>query len=810
MTRIAFNDGWTVGPNVSVFSEITGGATTVEAVTLPHDAMLSLPRSAQAAGGSSTAYFEGGAVTYRKAFTAPEEWRERVIELEFHGVYRDAMVYLNGVLIGQRPNGYSAFRARLDEALRYGAENRLRVDARAHRDSRWYSGLGIYRGVDLLDMPLTHLDPSGVRLITPDIDEARAVVEARTTVVQEGRHPETVQVRTRVLDQTGAEVAVTGSPVTVRAGRSAVSVQRLYIPAPTLWSPDSPALYRVETELLSGDEVVDTAVNPLGIRRLQLDPTHGLRINGEVVKLRGACVHHDNGVLGAVSVADTEYRRVRILKEAGFNAIRSAHNPVSPALLEACDRLGMLVMDESFDMWTEGKQPFDYSLSFPEWWERDLEAMVARDINHPSVIMYSIGNEILDAGKPLGAAIGRELAQKVRALDPTRFLTNGISGFVATLTDTVPMIQEELDGVEGGINDVDGVGAKILDRVSRSSFVTDAIAESHAVVDVVGHNYAAWRYEAERQTYPDRVVVGTETNPADIDTNWALVTRLPHVIGDFVWTGWDYLGEAGLGRTTYSADGRWMGDGFPSLLAYCGDIDITGFRRPASFYRQIVFGLRAEPFLAVHRPVPAGTIAAGLGWAWTDSLASWTWGVAPGTEMTVDVYSDADEVELHVNGRSVGTAPAGAQHRYQARFAVPYEEGTLEAVALRAGRAAESHRLETAGEPAAVEVMVDAGDAGAPGEYCSIDIRLVDDRGRPAPVEERRIRLTVTGDGALAGLGSGRPVTDETFLASTCTTFEGRAFAVVRRGHGDVSVVVEAEDLGSVEVALASTPPSAP
>ncbi|MET0859632.1 MAG: glycoside hydrolase family 2 TIM barrel-domain containing protein [Microbacterium sp.] len=805
MTRIQFNDGWTVGPNVSVFSEITGGATSVAHVTLPHDALLDLPRSADADGGSSTGYFPGGAVIYRKAFLAPDEWRSRVIELEFHGVYRDAMVYLNGILIGQRPNGYTPFRVRLDDALTYGEVNRLRVDARAHRDSRWYSGLGIHRDVDLLDMPLAHLEPSATRITTPDIDEQRAVVEVRTPVANDGRSPVTPTVLTRVLDSDGREVARESSPVTVRPGRTVAATQRLYVERPRLWSPSSPALYRVSSELVDADTVTDSAEHVLGIRRLQLDPANGLRINGEAVKLRGACIHHDNGVLGAISVADAEYRRVRILKSAGFNAIRSAHNPASPALLDACDRLGMLVMDEAFDMWTEGKQPFDYSLAFPEWWERDLEAMVERDHNHPSVVIYSIGNEILDAGKPLGASIGRDLAAKVRALDPTRFLTNGISGFVATLSDTVPQIQEELAGVPGGINDVEGLGKAIIDRVSRSQFVTDATAESHAVVDIVGHNYAAWRYELERQQFPNRVVVGTETNPMDIDENWALVTRLPHVIGDFTWTGWDYLGEAGLGRTTYAAPGEgWRGDAYPAMLAYCGDIDITGYRRPASYYREIVFGLRAEPYIAVHRPVPEGLEPSGLGWAWTDSLSSWTWDHPHGTPLTVDVYSDAESVELFLDGRSLGTAAAGSANRFQATFEVPYAPGVLSAIAYRHGARAESAEIRSAGPLTRLMATLESRSPASPGDHAFISIELTDSAGELVPIEDRIVSVSVTGDAELAGLGTARPATEERFSAASCTTFEGRAHAVVRRtGSAEATVTIEVEGLAPAVIAVA-------
>lgn len=797
MTSQTFNSGWRVGPNVSVFAEVTGGATSAHDVTLPHDAMLDMPRRPEAPGGSSTGYFEGGAVIYRKDFFAPESWADRCIYVDFEGVYRDAMVYLNGVLVGQRPNGYVPFRVPLDGALRYGQDNQLRVDARAHRDTRWYSGLGIYRSVALHDLPLVHVVPGRIRVTTPDVDADRAVVDVALDVFNALRAASTGEVRVRMLDPDGTEVSASDAIVTVRPNDSATARVRLYVDEPRRWSVESPALYELVVEMLQDGVVAQQERVAFGIRTLQLDPKRGLRINGVETKLRGACIHHDNGLLGAVSVPEAELRRVAILKEAGFNAVRSSHNTASSALLDACDRLGMLVIDESFDMWTESKQPFDYSLAFPEWWERDLQSMVEKDFNHPSVIMYSIGNEILDAGKPLGAAIGRDLAEAMRALDPTRFLTNGISGFVATLSDTVPMIQDELKGIPGGINDVQGRGKEILDRVSRSEFVTAAIAESHSVVDVAGHNYAAWRYEAERQRYPHRVVVGTETNPKDIAENWALVGRMPWVIGDFTWTGWDYLGEAGLGMVAYPAEGKsWDADAFPALLAYCGDIDITGFRRPASYFREIVFGLRPEPFIAVHAPQQHGRTPAMLDWAWTDSLAEWTWDVAPGTEMTVDVYSDADEIELLLNGEPLDRRAAGVAHGFIATFSVPYEAGELTAVAWRDNVRGERTTLRTTGDVSALSAR--AVGTGLRDEYEYIALELHDADGRVVPHDDRVVEVRVEGAAVLVGLGSARPVTEESYLSGRTTTFNGRAQAIIRRnGDGPTVIAVSSDGLGA-------------
>ncbi|MDW6057571.1 glycoside hydrolase family 2 TIM barrel-domain containing protein [Streptomyces sp. FXJ1.4098] len=400
MIRASFNDGWQVRPKVNPFAELSGHVVSFRPVTLPHDAMIEQPRTAPdgevTMEGAAGAYFPGGVFEYRKTFSVPEEYRGKRIVVEFEGVYRDATVYINGDYAGQRPYGYSRFRVDADRFLRFGEDNEIRVEARAHRDSRWYTGAGIYRDTWLLVGEVVRIVPDGVRVTTPDIDGSRAVVEVATEVANDSIEVRTIPVVTEIRDASGAVVASDVSKVTVLPGEPGTVRQRLYVSAPALWSPEAPSLYDCHVAL--GD--VDEETVTFGIRTLQLDPEHGLRVNGETVNLRGACVHHDNGVLGAATYARAEERRVEILKEAGFNAIRISHQPMGKAMLDACDRLGMLVVDETFDVWTSGKSEFDYSLSFPEWWERDIEAMVAKDVNHPSVIMYSIGNEIPRPARP--------------------------------------------------------------------------------------------------------------------------------------------------------------------------------------------------------------------------------------------------------------------------------------------------------------------------------------------------------------------------------------------------------------------------
>ena len=548
-------------------------------------------------------------------------------------------------------------------------------------------------------------------------------------------------------------MTTTSSPFTVRAGESAVVRQRAYVPSPLLWSVEHPNLYRVVTEVWDGGERIDDLETSFGIRSLALDPIDGLRINGEAVKLRGACIHHDNGVLGAAAIRRAEDRRIEILKQAGFNAVRASHNPLSITMIEACDRLGMLVIDETFDMWTTAKNNFDYSLSFPEWWERDVESLVAKDFNHPSVIVYSIGNEVLDAGNPHGARWGRVLAEKVRALDPTRYTTNAVSGFVATITDLLPDFKREAGELRGkvGVNDLLGEMHHLFDEFSLSDEVTDMTEETHSVVDIVGHNYAQSRYASDLERFPHRVMVGSETLPKDIDELWALVTERPYVIGDFTWTGWDYLGEAGIGSTQFD-DEEFAP--YPWLTAWCGDIDITGYRRPASYYREIVFGLRAEPYIAVDRARGTGRAAHRLGWAWTDSLSTWDLRLDAGAPVHLEVYSAADEVELLLNGRSVGTVPAGPAHRFRAAFDVPYEAGELVAVARVGGRQTARSVLRSLSGSVILHASADRSVIRAEDDdlaYISIELRDAD--GTLATSTDATVQVAVEGSARAAGAG---------------------------------------------------------
>jgi hypothetical protein len=804
--RESFNADWAAGPGLTGFARVTGRSPDRPTVTLPHDAIRDLPRSAGSGEGPHTGNFAGGVFEYTKAFDVPEEYRNKSVTLEFEGVYRDAMVSINGELAAQRPNGYSNFYVKSDPYLQYGRPNTVSVQARAHQDSRWYTGAGIYRDTKLIVAELVHVALDGVRITTRDVDAGRAVVALSTTVENESRVTVTVRMTARIVDAGGAVVASGSAPVTLLPNSCEVARMRLYVDSPLLWTVEAPSLYTVETTVTDGDRILDEETTVFGIRTLQLDPEHGLRVNGETVNLRGACIHHDNGLLGSAAIGRAEERRIELLKAAGFNAIRSAHNPVCKATLEACDRLGMLVMDEMFDMWTEPKSPFDYSLAFPDWWERDVEAMVAKDYNHPSVILYSIGNEIFETGRSIGSVWGRRLAEKVRSLDDTRFVTNAIN-HLASVADR---LSELMGDAAGQVVDINTFIASIGDammQVSAAEEVTRATEESHSVLDVSGINYGHSRYELDRERFPNRVIVGTETFPDDIDELWRLVRENPHVIGDFTWTGWDYLGEAGIGRVDYPDD-DYVSTGisapYPWLTAWVGDIDITGHRRPQSYYRETVFGLRHTPYIAVHRPQFHGRAVFQTPWSWTDSASSWSWDVPTGSPVTVDVYSDADEVELLLNGRSAGRSIVGVNKPFLSRFELNYEPGDLVAVSYIAGQEQARTVLRTADGALCLTATADRDAIRADDtDLAYITIRLDDEKGALAGHRDRLVSVNVAGAGVLSALGSANPRTEEPFGTSQCATFDGRALAIVRpTGPGDIEIRVSADECEPVTVTV--------
>lgn len=813
-SRQSFNAGWSYRTKVTAFQELGGadGSPWTD-VVLPHDAVIHSERSPEMKGGETTGYFPGGAFEYKRLLEVPAEYKGKYVALEFDGVYRDATVYVNGALAGQWAFGYSRFIVRIDPFLDFGGENEIRVGCRAHLDSRWYTGAGIYRDVHLIVKDQVRVAVDGLRATTPDIDSERAVVAVEALVENGGSTSVTAILTTVVTAPDGREVARGRAPITLLPGESDRARTRLYVHAPELWDVDSPSLYSVCSELAVNGIVKDIERVPLGIRTLQLDPQNGLRINGRSVKLRGACLHGDNGPLGAAAIGRAETRKIELLKEAGFNAIRSSHHPASPALLDACDRLGMLVMDETFDVWTSSKSDFDYSFDFPDWWERDVEALVAKNYHHPSVIFYSIGNEIPETGDRFGSRWGRLLAEKLRSLDSTRYITNGINGFVSSLDMVLKRrSQQTAAPAAGGVNEMmAGIGA-MMGQIQASPMVTARTEESFGVLDVAGMNYGTARYELDLTEFPNRIIVGTETWPNTIDENWRLVREYPHLLGDFTWTGIDYLGENGIGVVSYVDDAVDSATSFatqyPGISAFSGDIDLIGFRRPASYYREIVFGLRSQPYIAVHRPHRYDSeIRVSTPWSWSDAVSSWSWDGYEGKPIRIEVYSNADEISLTLNGKEIGRTRVGLEKPFRADFDVTYARGELVAIALSDGAETGRAALRSAGEQVKLTVRADREVLFADtADLAFVDLALTDAEGIVHGID-RAVTVTVDGAGVLQALGSGNPINAERFDTGAHSTFDGRALAVVRpTGEGEITLVASVDGCEPVTVAFAAQP----
>lgn len=778
-----FNEGWNCGAPSGMFAGLdpTVGSN---AVHLPHDALRDATRSPDVPGKGAGAYYPNAAYSYTKSFDALPEWEGRLVQLEIQGAYRRAQVFLNDELAGTRADGYARFFVDLTPFMRFDAPNRLRIEVRSGQDSRWYSGAGLHRPVFLHVNQPAHITPDGVTVRTVRIEPDQAVVDVETTLANAGLVTRTLTLQTKIDSPAGRAVENDATPVTLAPGETTLIRQRLHIQHPDLWGPDNPTLYTAHVGLAEQD---DDVMIRFGIRDITVDPRKGLRINGQPVLLRGACIHSDNGPLGAAAIGRADERRIELLKEAGFNAIRAAHNPASPALLDACDRLGMLVMDEAFDVWTRFKTIDDYAFDFPQWWKADLQSMVIKNRNHPSVIMHSIGNEIAEVGTPHGARWARRMAEFVRTLDPTRPITNGVNPFLAVM-DELPAILEAAGGLNEAMSAEGG-----FDFVGTGETATRRTTESSAALDVLGLNYSETRYALDRDLFPHRVIVGSETFPGQIGKNWPSVKENPNVIGDFTWTGWDYLGEVGLGATAYEDDGSngALEREYPYLTAWCGDLDITGWRRPLSYYREIVFGLRTDPYIAVQRPERhSKALTAQSRWVWSDSVSSWTW---PGHEdrpVTVEVYADADEVALLLNDDEIGRVSVGEQLPMMAILETTYRPGRLEAVAFHNGMETGRSTLNTAISGSILTAASDQMQLVADDDSLAhVSIELRDDAGTLITTDDRPVTVLVEGKATLAGMCSANPKTSERFDSNTWKTFDGRALAVVRPTAAGTAVV---------------------
>lgn len=780
MTTVSFTDGWSVR---SLSTDIE------QQVTLPHDAMITEPRSAEAPSRMHGAFFPGGRYLYRKSWSVTVGAGQQS-RLLFEGVYGDTVVRLNGTELARNISPYREFEVDLTPALRDGEnEVEVEVDNAQTPNSRWYSGSGIYRPVWLSTTGAVRFATDGVRVVTRSVGDP-AVVEVATEVA--GGEAGGLAVRVVLADASG----------TVARGEGAVGSLRLEVPSPRLWSADEPNLYSATVELLNGGAVLDSVTIAVGLRTIEVDATQGLRINGQRTLLRGACVHHDNGLLGAATFADAEHRRARILKASGFNAVRSSHNPLSRSFLDACDELGLYVMDENTDVWFQSKTPHDLASRFEDVWPDDARSMVAKDRNHASVIMYSLGNEIAELALPQGVDAAHRIHALVHDLDPTRPTTLAVNYLLALMATAGKSVFSENDkaadrkpsAVTSTMANVlmNKIGS-IMGFVSRLPQADRATRGALAAVDVAGYNYAWSRYRGDSRRYPERVILGSESMPGDIARIWPLVESLPPAIGDFMWTGWDYLGEVGIGSWAYGEATKSIAKPFPHLIAGTGAIDITGVAGAPALLAQASWGLLDAPAIAVRPLDHAGEKVARTAWRSTDALPSWSWAGSDGKRAEIEVYSDAEQIELVLNGRSLGRR--SVEH-HVAKFTTVYEPGELTAVAYRDGVESSRSSLRSASRPS---LRLRAEKLGS--ELAYVHVELADADGEVELLAQDDVTIEVTGPAVLAGFGSARPAPTHSFAETTQPTFYGRALAIVRRtGAGAVTLHATSVRHGSMEL----------
>jgi beta-galactosidase len=735
---------------------------------LPHDwSIEDLPGTRSPFDPDAISQVSGGFTTgstgwYRKTFKVPNEAKGKRILIQFDGVYMNAEVWLNGQSLGNHPYGYTSFWFDLTDKVKFGSANVIAVKVKNEgENSRWYSGSGIYRHVWLKTLEPTHIAQWGTYITTPEVSVSSARVNVRTKVLNESAEPARLTLVTRVLDGAGAEVSRVESGQTIEAKAAHEFKQDANIKAPALWSPESPALYTAVTEVYRDRQLTDRAETKFGVRTISFDASYGFRLNGKPLKLKGGCLHHDNGPLGARAYDRAEERRVELLKASGYNALRLAHNPPSPAFLAACDRLGMMVIDEAFDMWREGKNPHDYHLYFDEWWQRDIESMVQRDRNHPSVIMWSIGNEIPNRDKPEVVQLAKTLGDYVRHLEPTRPVTSAVND-----------LREDKDPY-------------------------------FATLDVAGYNYAAGGDHLKRSLYeydhgriPNRIMIGTESYPLEAFDSWMNVIDHPYVAGDFVWTAFDYIGEASIGWRGY-----WQERSFyPWNLAYCGDIDICGWKRPQSYYRDALWK-ENQVSVFVHPPRPSfepnPKRQSWSKWHWADVVADWNWEGYENKPLEVNVYSSFEQVELFLNGKSLGRKPTNRSNAYIAAWQVPYKTGILKAVGYEGEKQVSSSELRSAQAPARIKLSADRTRITADGQDLSyVTVELIDARGVRQPKAENLIKFAVEGAGSVVGVGNANPISTESYQQPQRKAWQGRCLLIVKSGKQLGKIIVRAATQG--------------
>jgi len=800
-----FNTGWKFIRDSVPGAELPGYDDSAWiTVDLPHDfSIMDLPGddteeqigpfSEKSPGnGNPTGHVMGGTGWYRKHFVLKNEDQEKTVRLKFDGVYMESELWVNGRKLGENKNGYTPFWFNISPYLKDAGETNtiaVKVENKG-RNSRWYSGSGIYRNVHLLlDHPV-HVVPWGVHVNTPMVGANRATAAINATIQNDLKGDANAEITCNILNEEGRVVASSTESKELKAQGQITTSKLLEISNPKLWSLEQPNMYLAEIVIKVNDKVTDTYRQSFGFRTIGISAEQGFLLNGNPMLLKGGCLHHDNGLLGAAAFERAEIRKVELMKANGFNAIRISHNPPSEIFLDACDRLGMLVINEFTDMWETYKSPLDYSQYFAGHWEKDLTNMILRDRNHPSIIMWSIGNEILKNSMEDALRIGKQLAGRVRFLDSTRAVTEAVTSLFTPV-------------------DWDSTGPLL------------------ALLDASGYNYKFGQYEMDHASFPDRIMYGSESFPLNAYDSWKQVETHPYVIGDFVWTAMDYLGETALANSSYVPEEQqtvfklpenlslppgfniWdytqqLPSEWPNYISWCGDLDITGQKKPQSLYRDVLWD-NSDIEINVHEFIPEGMAENVSGWGWPKEYPHWNWPHYEGKILEVRIFTKAPEVRLYLNGEAVGEKILTDQNQYVASFKVPYEAGELKAIALEDGKEVGSKILSTPGEPVAIRITPERTKIKANrSDLAYVMIEVTDEKGQLVQDNDIEISIELSGNGEIIASGNASPDGMESVNKPVLKIYQGKAQAIIRPNAvaGEIKFSANARGLSGDEVVL--------
>ncbi|HVZ96596.1 MAG TPA: glycoside hydrolase family 2 TIM barrel-domain containing protein [Chitinophagaceae bacterium] len=760
--NILFDEGWRFHRGDVLNGEaVNFNDDSWRKIDLPHDWSIedlpgtNSPFNPDAINGVSVGFTTGGTGWYRKDFFVSASEKNKKMYILFDGVYMNADVWINGIHLGNHPYGYTSFYYDISDKINLNGNNVIAVQVKNEgATSRWYSGSGIDRHVWFEIVSPVHIAQWGTYITTTNVSNTSANVRVETNVKNETAENKKVKLVTIFFDNRGEKVAAASSSETISANSEFTFGDSATITSPALWSLNFPARYKAISRVYVNGKLSDSVSTSFGIRKISFDAAHGFLLNGNPVKLKGGCFHIDNGPLGARAIDAAEIRRVALMKASGFNAIRCSHNPPAPAFLDACDSLGMLVIDEAFDCWNNGKNDNDYHLYFNDWWQRDLQSMLLRDRNHPSVIMWSIGNEIPLMSNKRVDDTAKILAGYVRSIDPTRPVTAAVNS-----------VSEKMDNF-------------------------------FSALDVCGYNYAYDHYIPDHVRKPNRVMFATESFALTQFDYWMSVLDHPWVIGDFVWTGFDYIGESSIGWRGYPQDKNF----YPWNIAYCGDIDICGWKRPQSYYRDALWK-KNQLSVFVKPPRPSFPLnperASWSIWQWDDVVPDWNWQGYEDSVMEINVYSSCDEAELFLNGKSLGKKQTNRATRFMAVYNVPYQPGELKAIGYTNGRKINESILKTAAPPVQIKLFADRKIIRADGQdLCYITAELVNKNGTRNPKAENLVHFSIEGNATIAGVGNANPMSTESYQQPQRKAWRGRCLVVVESSKKPGKIIIKAGSEG--------------